>query len=354
MTWRVVVAVVVAVLCASAVGAQPTVRCAGEPQASQGAIVGLDICSAETNDLLLLFCESNEAITTPDGWTAAPDAPVVKATAPAARLSVFYRVATSDDTDGECLACSVADPGNHLLCAILVLAGADTSTPFDVSATSDSGASASKTVTGDTATQTTTLVVAAIGAANDKDSDPQFDSWANTASPGGCTSLGSVTGRISTGTNLGDDGALGVATGTLATATRWCDTSVTGPAAGAAHWAANVRVAPPVTNTPTPVNTATVTQTPTVTNTPTITNTPTVTATPTTASGCYRVTFTPAASADDVRLRQTNATPPAALTTNETTIQFGSWDFFGLDFEDMAALRFHTAPTIPDDATVTV
>lgn len=101
------------------------------------------------------------------------------------------------------------------------------------------------------------------------------------------------------------------------------------------------------TYTPTPTATGTRTPTPSATGTVTATRTPTL------ASGCHRVTFTPAASADDAVLQsQDNAS--ATIDTNTTTQTFGIFRLFNLfNIEAVSVFRFHTAPSIPDNATVT-
>ncbi len=292
---------VAALLCiAGAAHAVPSVRGVGTQASSTGDLSDIAVHpDTIAGDLMLLTCETaDQTISTPAGWTIVPGSPV--ANTGATKLSIFYRFATSDDIDGSCEVCNVTDPGNHVLCAIMSVADVNPSDPFDVYDSTTGSAQASTTIPGATSSSaSSTLVIAAVAKSASKSTDPQFSSWANSALPGGCTSLTSLTGQLTTYTIEGDDGALGMASGVITAGATWCDTTVSGPAKSSAQMGFNLNDAPStptVTPTPTVTQTRTVTNTPTITQTPTITNTPTVTNTATrtpTQTSTYTVTNTP-------------------------------------------------------------
>lgn len=352
MRWRVVLCVL---FLPALVHAQPTVRAVGGIASGAGAVSPTLPTGTCSGDLLLMACETaaQSISVVGGGWAAVPGecSPIGTgaSTTTDTLLTVLYRVADTCSPSCTCTdATTTTDSGNHQICRIIgITTGTyNSSDPFDACTNNtQTSNTTSVSVSGTTASESASLVVAfTAGAADGVTGTTTFSSEAN-------ANLASITERIDNGTDAGNGGLLGAWSGVKTDAGAWSNTTAT--SATSTTWAnmsLNIRAA--ATFTPTPTNTATRTHTATVTNTPTVTHTPTSTATPTVAAGCHRATFTPAASADDVLLRSTN-NAAAAMTTGGTTITFGVWDFFGTDLEDVAALRFNTAPVIPDSATVT-
>ena len=184
----------------------PTWVAAGTVSASTGAATPGIPTGTTTNDIMLLFAESNgQAISTPSGW-----AQIDTQTTTGTRLSVFWKRATASES-----APTVADPGDHVTARIHTIRGCvETGNPYNafqggVEATSDTSLSA----TGTTTTLVNCLVV--VGATSSADittsGTAAWSGWTN-------ASLSSLTERSDDRRTEGDGGCLGVATGGKATA----------------------------------------------------------------------------------------------------------------------------------------
>lgn len=306
MKW---LAVMAAVLIASAAQADPIVRGAGAAAASTGSLINIDAGPAQANDLMLMFCQTkNQVVETPEGWAEVPVSPSVKSSVPANRLTAFWRIAQCDlagtcDVDGQCEACKVFDPGpSHVLCAILSIEAFsfDATSPFDTGTNNQQTTTTSVSISGASATGSGSLVIAATGGGDNSVTcgadicTGELSGWTN-------ANLSSITEYIDVSTIVGEDGTIGVAAGIRASSGAWGATTVTGPSTTWVSMSFNINPAPGAstptstatptgTITPTVTHTRTVTDTPTITQTPTASNTPTVTSTPTRT---FTVTNTP-------------------------------------------------------------
>ncbi len=192
-----------------------------------GAIAPPLPTGVRNGDLLVLVVESaNQAITTPTGWTQAPNSPQFTGTAAVAggvRVGVFYKVLY-----GNLAAPSVADTGDHTAGQVHAFRGVDPITPINASAGSvDSGATTTITVPAVTTTVTNTMIVGCIGLDKDlADVDTITGTWTN-------ANLSSITERHDETVIAGAGGGLAVVTGIKATAgatgttTNTADTSTT-------------------------------------------------------------------------------------------------------------------------------
>lgn len=172
-------------------------------------------------DFLLMVVEtSNEAVTTPSGWTIFPDIPQGTGTGGgtvATRLSAYYRRATDADTP----TASITDPGEHIFAQILGFRGVlETGDPWNVtSGGTDAVSDTNVSIAGDTTTVDNCLVVVACARSSDI-STPEFASFTN-------SDLSNFTERSDDGTTAGNGGGVGVAVGGKATAGSYGTTTAT-------------------------------------------------------------------------------------------------------------------------------
>ena len=214
----------------------PTVVAAGTVASGTGGVSPGVPAGYAADDIFLLFCETNgETVSTPSGWTIAPDSPVTDTGAGTCRLSVFYRRATASES-----APSIADPGNHIIARILAIRGCVTSgSPFDVSEATPNAGDTPFSVAGVTTTVADCLIVVAVAETTDSTS-AQFSGWTNAG-------LSSLTEWLDNFTTSGAGGGFGVVTGGKATAGATGDT--TGDNAGGFDHCALTYALKPVTST---------------------------------------------------------------------------------------------------------
>lgn len=178
--------------------------------------------SHQTGDLGVLFVESaNEAVTTPSGWTEVTNSPQGVNTAAgttAVRLSVYYKVAASNNE----AAVTVTDTGNHTLGQILVFRGQKQGvSPINITSGSTKGtASTSSSIPGVTTTVDNCILIYAAARADDSAtahySSPSNASVTNLTEryDAGITS-GNGGGLVLYTANIGAAGATGTVTHTL-------------------------------------------------------------------------------------------------------------------------------------------
>ncbi len=197
----------------------PTVVAAGASATGTGNVTPSLPTGHTTNDILLLFVQSdNQAATAPAGY--AQLGPVVgigtAAAASATRLTVFWKRDGGAEADP-----TVTDTGDHTLAVMLAIRGCTTSGDPFISVGQARKTTASVTGTGSAgATHVDAcLVLTAFAHALDSAS-AVFSSPTN-------ASLGSVTEEIDVATADGNGGGIGVISGTLATAGAFVATTVT-------------------------------------------------------------------------------------------------------------------------------
>ena len=185
----------------------PSVRAVGNVISGSGDVGPNIPVGTTTNDIMLLFCETNgQTVAAPSGGWALIDTQTTTGT----RLTVFWKRATASES-----APTVVDPGDHVIARIMSISGCvEVGDPWDtylggVEATDDSSLSA----TGVTTSVANTLIVVACstGFDNGVNDTTGFSSWVN-------ANLSSVTEQIDNRRSAGDGGTLGVATGGKATA----------------------------------------------------------------------------------------------------------------------------------------
>lgn len=220
--------------------AAPAVRSVGAIASGVGDITPALGAGHTTNDIILIYVESAQTIATPPtGYAHVADSPQDSAGALAAAtvLSVLWKRHDGSETDP-----TITDTGNHTMARIVVVSGCiTTGDPWDVtSGSTDSAASTSVSVPGDTTTVADTLCLAS-AAQNLPDGDTTTEFGAPTNA-----SLTSLTERIDNTTSAGNGGGLWVVSGVKAAAgtvdATTC-TSVTDPDRRAYHF---VALKPPV------------------------------------------------------------------------------------------------------------
>lgn len=197
----------------------PTFVAAGTSATGTGAIVPGLPAGHTTNDILLLFVQSdNQAATAPAGYAQLGSQPALgtAATASATRLAIFWKRDSGADSDP-----TVADTGDHTLAQIIAIRGCPTTGDPFVSVGQTRKATASTTGTGSAGATTVDncLIVQAFAHSLDS-ATAVFSSWTN-------ASLASITERVDVATADGNGGGIGVATGVLVTAGPFVATTVT-------------------------------------------------------------------------------------------------------------------------------
>jgi len=193
---------------------------AGAMAAGTGAVSPALPSGWQQNDIFLLFCETaNQAVTAPSGWTAVSGSPQGTGTAggtAATRLSVFWRRATASES-----APTVADPGNHVVAAILAFRNVvESGDPWDVTAGNVlSSASTSVSIPSATTSVPGCMVVVAVATGPDTNT-AQCSGWLN-------SNLVGLTELVDYYSNQGNGGGFGVAAGTQTAAGNYGATTAT-------------------------------------------------------------------------------------------------------------------------------
>lgn len=207
--------------------ALPTFVGASVTQSSVNAISNINWPSGHQSGDLGILCVQTSAeapgVNPPTGFTevptASPQSIGTAATLGSVRLSVFYKIATSN---AEAVV-DVGDSGDHQVTNLTVWRGVDTSAPFDVNAGATAASSTAISAPSVTTTGADRLIVLLLGHAVDSTTNP-VGSVAN-------ANLANLTNRKTSQTNVGTGGgfstysgekatagAIGATTGTLTTA----------------------------------------------------------------------------------------------------------------------------------------
>lgn len=197
----------------------PTIVAIGSSATGTGAVTPGLPTGHTTNDILLLFVQSdNETATAPATYTQlGPETGIgTAAAALGTRLSIFWR-----RDGGSEAAPTVADTGDHTLAVIMGVRGCTTSgDPFvSVGQTRKTTASTTGTAMAGATTTDNCLVVNAFAHSIDTTS-AVFSAWTN-------ASLASITEQIDVSTTDGNGGGIGVATGGLTVAGAFVASTVT-------------------------------------------------------------------------------------------------------------------------------
>lgn len=229
--------------------AAPTFVTAGIVAAGTAAITPQLPGSIQTNDILLLFLETdNQAISIANQsggtWaevTNSPQGTGVAADGTATRLTVFWSRYNGTQT-----APVTTDSGNHQIGRIIAIRGVTTSgNPWNVTAGNvEAVADTSGSIPGAGTTIADTFVVTAVATAlPDATGTANFSAWSN-------GNLAGVAERVDNSSNVGNGGAIGVATGTKGTAGNYGSTTVTTP--NAKKGLLSIALKPNDTSPPTP------------------------------------------------------------------------------------------------------
>lgn len=172
------------------------------------------------NDIILLLCESSdEAVSTPSGYTAVDDSP--QSASGTTRLTAFWK-----RSDGTETGVTVADPGDHILVTAFAIRGCPlTGDPWNAtSGGSETSSDTSVSVPGATTTTDDCLVLVASSNSVDVSAQGLSSGWANgdltdvhlindtNTADGNGGGISVVTGRQASA------GTYGATTGTLSTA----------------------------------------------------------------------------------------------------------------------------------------
>lgn len=194
--------------------ALPTFQAVGAVSSGVGAVTpGFPASGVLANDVAIMVVQSsNEAITTPTGFTQVSNSPQftgTAATAGAVRIGVFYKICTGTENG---TTVTVNDTGNHTVAQILIYRGVNTAAPINATAGGTKAvASTSSSIPGVTTTVNECMIVAISGNSNDANSTAVYSGWTN-------ANLTSLTERIDRSINRGTGGGFGVADGGLAVA----------------------------------------------------------------------------------------------------------------------------------------
>lgn len=197
----------------------PQVRSVGAVGAAATAFTPGVPAGAITNDILLLFIETENQVVSVSGgnqtWQQVTGSPVIGT---ATRLTVFWaRVGTVP-----VVAPQVSDSGDHQIARMIAVSGCPTSgNPWDVVATSVEASDTSGAIPAGTTGAPNELVIAAIATAlPDSNATTVFSAWAN-------IDLSNLLEYIDNSTNAGSGGAIGVAAGLKIDAGPFVATAVT-------------------------------------------------------------------------------------------------------------------------------
>jgi len=210
----------VLVACALALGAgsaraAPSFQAAGTAAGGTGnATPAWPAGQYQVGDVGLLFCESDGGqaanLTTANGFAAVTNSPQSTGTGTAGtRITVYWARATSTTM----AAPTVADPGNHVYCQILVYTDVISSgNPWDITGGGvKATASTSVSVTAVTTSVANTLIVQGVARDTDNNAGAAFGTPAN-------ASLTNLTKEVDAGTVSGNGGGFAVWDGGLANA----------------------------------------------------------------------------------------------------------------------------------------
>lgn len=189
----------------------PTYVGAGTGAGGTGNVVPTLPTGWQQNDIFLLFVESNSPVNAPSGWTAVSGFPISGGSTAPTSLSVFWRRATSSESNP-----TVTGGSDHKWAIILAFRGCiQTGDPWDVTATGTN--QIDNTVTALSANEVTTTVpntlIVVAGAHSRDNARAHASDWTNPnlANP-------SITEAVDSGTTAGSGGGIFVAYGGKATA----------------------------------------------------------------------------------------------------------------------------------------
>jgi hypothetical protein len=212
----------------------PTWANLGPANGGTGAVTVSFPVNYSTNDIAVLFCQSdNEAVTeTSGGWTQIALQGVGTAAAPGStRLTVFWKRVTNGG--GEAPA-QLADAGDHVNGIIAIIRGCPvTGDPFDVVS---GGTEATVDATLDLVGPSSSLAECLVLIAACHGVDTSNPNWSGQTAP----NLGSLTERYDKSITIGNGGGTAIWSGTLAAAGPVGAFSAIGDAASAKAWAVMV------------------------------------------------------------------------------------------------------------------
>jgi hypothetical protein len=189
-----------------ATSSNPQVRAVGAVASGTAAITPPFPTGVAAGDLLITFAESvgGEAYTLPAGWSHVPGSPLDQSTN--TRLTVIYRFWQSGD-----VAPSLGDPGNHAVGRMIAFTGVDPVTPFDVTPTTATEATADTSASWPSVTTVTNscTIVQAIATGRDAASTTNLGAVTNGA-------LSGITEQVDNWISLGTGGGVGVVTASQA------------------------------------------------------------------------------------------------------------------------------------------
>lgn len=166
----------------------------------------------QQNDIFVLIAETdNGAVTPPAGWAQMPNSPVIQTNAPTSRLHVWWKRATSSESNP-----TFPAPTDHVIGRIVAISGCPTTgDPWDVTASgTDDTTDTSGSVPGLTTTEINELIMGIVSSGFDNGTNVSswYSAWVNTTiqSP---TAEGVATERIDNAHTQGNGGTIGMATG---------------------------------------------------------------------------------------------------------------------------------------------
>lgn len=207
-------------------------RGAGGASGGIGALTATWPGSQQENDFALMLHEvtSNQSPTAPSGWSQVSGSPITNATYTHKFLLYGKLVGVSESS------VTIADTGDHQVAQILVFSGVDTTTPIEVTATSNPGPATALAGPGVTTTSDGAGVVCIFGLGRDADSTASVTGWAN-------SNLASITEVADFLSSTGGGGGFAAAWGIKTTAGATGDTTAT-QAASAVYTAITLALKP--------------------------------------------------------------------------------------------------------------
>lgn len=207
-------------------------RGAGGASGGVGALTATWPGSQQEDDFALLLqeVEASQSPTAPSGWTGVSGSPLSNGVY-SHRFHLYAKLVGASESS-----VTVADTGDHQVAQILVFSGVDTTTPIDVTATSNPGPATALVAPGVTTTSDGAGVVSIFGLGRDAASTASVTDWAN-------SNLVSITEIADFLSSAGGGGGFAAAWGIKTTAGATGNTTAT-QAASAVYTAITVALRP--------------------------------------------------------------------------------------------------------------
>lgn len=183
----------------------PTFVAASTVQAGAGDITVAIPTGATTNDILLLFVQTDTANTiSATDFVHTADSPSDTGGAAGASVKLHCLWKRHDGSEADI---TLSDPGDHQIGVMLAFRGCVLSgDPWNVtSSNQQTTGTTSASITGDTTTVTNCLIVAATSNSTDS-ATTQYSNWAN-------ADLAGVAERVNSNSTAGNGGGIGIITG---------------------------------------------------------------------------------------------------------------------------------------------